>query len=433
MWLVSYNFLLTFLFLLTFPFTPVLQLMGKRFSTGLWQRYGLFPQAQLRSMAGARPVWIHASSVGEVRSIATLVCELKARHPQRRILLSTFTCTGNEIAKKSAGVDAVIFLPLDVLWTVRRALTQWNPSLMIFVETEIWPNLLSECFRRGIPTVMLSGRLSARSYPRYKTFRGLFRQVLRRFNAIGMQSDEDAARIIDLGADQSRVSVVGSLKLSASPESSRFAQLPRYGKKFLVAGSTHAGEEQMLLSSFAELRPKFPELAMVIAPRHPQRFDEVEELLRQTGFAYCRRSRTSNEQLLAHDILLLDTLGELGEVFACADIAFIGGSLIDAGGHNILEPARLGKAILFGPYMSNLRAVAGEFKAKGAAVEVADGRALSDGLARLLADEAERIAIGQRARAASLNGDAAVARNYALAARYLSYSQGSVPRVEARQ
>ena len=137
MWLVSYNFLLTFLFLLTFPFTPVLQLMGKRFSTGLWQRYGLFPQAQLRSMAGARPVWIHASSVGEVRSIATLVCELKARHPQRRILLSTFTCTGNEIAKKSAGVDAVIFLPLDVLWTVRRALTQWNPSLMIFVETEI--------------------------------------------------------------------------------------------------------------------------------------------------------------------------------------------------------------------------------------------------------------------------------------------------------
>ena len=427
MWFVGYNFLLTLLFLLTVPLTPILQLFGKRFSAGLWQRYGFFPQALVRSLAGARPVWIHASSVGEVRSVATLIHELKARQPQRRIVLSTFTVTGNEIAKKFSGVDAVIFLPMDFLWTVRRALTQWNPSVMVFVETEIWPNLLGECFRRGIPTVMVSGRLSARSFPRYDRFRGFFRQVLRRFSAIGMQTGEDAARIIKLGADESRVSVVGSLKLSAEkPQSSRFAQLPRYGKKLLIAGSTHAGEEQILLSSFAEIRPKFPELSMVVAPRHPQRFDEVEDLLRRSGFGVCRRSRTPDEKLFAQDILLLDTLGELGEFFACGDIAFVGGSLVDFGGHNILEPARLGKAILFGPYMTNLQALAEEFIAKGAAVEVADGKALAGVLARLLSDEGRRIAMGRQALEASLNGDSAVKNNYALAARFLSDSAGAV-------
>lgn len=421
MWFVGYNVLLTFLFLLTLPFTPILPLFGKRFSAGLWQRYGFFPRALVRSMAGARPVWIHAASVGEVRSVATLVQELRARQPQRRIVLSTFTFTGNEIAKKFAGADAVIFLPLDFLWSVRRTLGQWNPSLMVFVETEIWPNLLGECFRRGIPTVMVSGRLSARSFPRYDRFRGFFRQVLRRFSAIGMQTGEDAARIIKLGADAKRVSVVGSLKSSdAQPQSSRFAPLPRYGKKLLIAGSTHAGEEQILLATFAALRPKFPNLSMVLAPRHPQRFAEVEDLLRRSGFAYCRRSRTADDGLFAQDILLLDTLGELGEFFACGDIAFVGGSLVDVGGHNILEPARFGKAILFGPHMTNLQTVAERFKAQGAAVEVTDGQALGAALGRLLSDDGERSAMGRRALAASVIGDAAVKNNYDLAARYLS-------------
>lgn len=427
MWFVGYNFLLTFLFLLALPFTPLLPLLGKRFSAGLWQRFGFFPPAQVRSIASGRPVWIHASSVGEVRSVATLVHELKARHPQRRILLSTFTFTGNEIAKKFPGVDAVIFLPMDFLWTVRQVLAQWNPSLMILVETEIWPNLLGECFRRGIPTVMVSGRLSARSYPRYERFRSFFRHVLRRFSAIGMQTGEDAARIIKLGADESRVSVVGSLKLSAAkPQPSRFAQLPRCGKKLLVAGSTHAGEEQTLLSTFALLRPKFAELSMVLAPRHPERFDDVEDLLRRSGFNYCRRSRTSEPGLFAQDILLLDTVGELGEFFACADIAFVGGSLVDVGGHNILEPAQSGKAILFGPYMTNLKAVAEEFKAKGAAIEVADGDALGAAVELLLSDEEKRLAMGRQALAAAANGDAAVKNNYALVARYLSDSRDAI-------
>jgi 3-deoxy-D-manno-octulosonic-acid transferase len=431
MWFVSYNFLLTIFFLLTLPFTPFLQLLGKRFSTGLWQRYGFFTQAQLRSMAGSRPVWIHASSVGEVRSIVPLVRELKARHPQRRILLSTFTSSGNEIAKRFAGVDAVIFLPLDFLWSVRRALTQWNPSLMVVVETEIWPNLLGECFRRGIPTVLVSGRLSARSYPRYRKFRCFFRQVLGRFNAIGMQSIEDAARIIEIGADKSRVSVVGSLKLSAvEPQTSLFAHSRSYGKKLLVAGSTHAGEEQILLSTFAALRAEFPELSMVLAPRHPQRFDEVEELLRHSGLEYCRRSRTADQELFAKDILLLDSLGELGDLFACADIAFVGGSLVDVGGHNILEPARFGKAILFGPHMSNVERVAAEFITKGAAIEVTDGPGLRATLAKLLADDEKRIAMGRQALAISLNAEATVANNYALAARYLSDERGVLPQVD---
>jgi 3-deoxy-D-manno-octulosonic-acid transferase len=196
--------------------------------------------------------------------------------------------------------------------------------------------------------------------------------------------------------------------------------LPRYGKKLLIAGSTHAGEEQMLLSTFAALRPKFPNLSMVLAPRHPQRFAEVEDLLRRSGFAYCLRSRTADDGLFAQDILLLDTLGELGEFFACGDIAFVGGSLVDVGGHNILEPARFGKAILFGPHMTSLQAVAERFKAQGAAVEVADGQALGAAMNRLLSDDGERSAMGRRALAASVSGDAAVKNNYDLAARYLA-------------
>ncbi|MGZ8466072.1 MAG: 3-deoxy-D-manno-octulosonic acid transferase, partial [Candidatus Binatia bacterium] len=310
MWFLGYNILLTMVFLLILPFTPLLQLIGKRFSAGLAQRLGYFPHAQLRAVAAARPVWIHASSVGEVGSVTALVRELKNRHPQRRIVLSTFTATGNETAQKFAGVDAVIYLPLDFCWTVRRALTQWNPSLMLFVETEIWPNLLRECFRRGIPTVLVSGRLSARSLPRYERFRGFFCQVVRRFAAIGMQTGEDAARIVRLGADANKVSVVGSLKWAgAAPQSWRFTDVPRHGKRLLIAGSTHAGEEQMLLASFAALRPRFPELSMVLAPRHPERFAEVEALLRGSGFSWCRRSVAADDRLFATDILLLDTVG----------------------------------------------------------------------------------------------------------------------------
>jgi 3-deoxy-D-manno-octulosonic-acid transferase len=358
-----------------------------------------------------------------VGSVAALVRELKNRHPRRRIVLSTFTATGNETARKFAGIDAVIYLPLDFCWTVRRALTQWNPSLMLFVETEIWPNLLRECFRRGIPTVLVSGRLSARSFPRYQRFRGFFRQVLRRFTAIGMQTGDDAARIVRLGADADKVSVVGSLKWAgAPPPSSQFADVPRHGKILLIAGSTHAGEEQILLACFAVLRPRFPELSMVLAPRHPERFGDVETLLMSSGFSWCRRSTAGPDRLFAQDILLLDTVGELSQFFALGDVAFVGGSLVDVGGHNILEPARAGKAILFGPHMANMQAVAEAFKAQGAAVEVADGAALSAALANLLSDHAKRIAMGRLALEAAANGDGAMQRNYALAARYLSDS-----------
>lgn len=432
MWLAGYNILLSLVFLVALPLLPLLPLLGKRFSAGLGQRLGYYPPTLTRALAKARPVWIHASSVGEVRSIETLVRELKTRQPRRRILLSTFTHTGHGIAEKIAGVDGAIYLPLDCWWIVRRALRQWNPALLLIAETEIWPNLLSECFRRGIPAVMVSGRLSARSLPRYRRFGGFFRQVFGRFAAIGAQSAEDAARMVTLGADARRVTVVGSLKSGGAPaQTSRYANVPRNGKKLLIAGSTHGGEEEILLASFATLRRKFAELSMVLAPRHPQRFDEVEALLRRSGFSYQRRSRIGDAELFACDILLLDTLGELGELFACGDIAFVGGSLVDVGGHNILEPARAGKAILFGPHMSNVAALAEQFKAAGAALEVADGAALTTALAELLADDVKRLAMGRRALAASAQDDGAIERNYNLAARYLADSPAPMGSVSA--
>ena len=212
MWYFLYNLILTVGFVLALPLTPILACLRPRYRTGLAQRFGLYPRNLLSSLVGSRPVWVHAASVGEVRSAAPLLQALKARAPQGKILLSTFTATGNRQARQIEGIDAVIFLPLDVLWIVRRALAKLDPALLVIIETEIWPNLLRQAYRRGVPALLLSGRLSARSLARYKLVGRFFARVLGCFSAFGMQSEEDAARVVNLGADQKKVSVVGTLK-----------------------------------------------------------------------------------------------------------------------------------------------------------------------------------------------------------------------------
>jgi 3-deoxy-D-manno-octulosonic-acid transferase len=422
MWYFLYNLILTVAFACVLPVTPFIALLGSRYRDGLIQRLGFYPAAILASVASARPVWIHAASVGEVRSAEPLVRELKARAPQRKILISTFTSTGHRIAQRIGDVDAVIFLPLDVLWIVRRALISFRPSALLIIETEIWPNLLREAFRQGVPTLLLSGRLSPKAFSRYSLFRFFFRVVLNHFTVLGMQSAADAARLRKLGASEKKISVVGSLKFAFDKTQKR-RECPALAgcqdKPLLVVGSSHRGEEEILLQAFAAARSRFPKLSMVLAPRHPERFAEVEKLLAGSPFGFQRRSQVNDGQPFEKDILLLDTLGELADFFAIADIAFVGGSLIDAGGHNILEPARYHKPVLFGPNMSNFQSVAEQMKQNGAAIEVGDANDLAQALVSLLADTNRRRRMGEMASQIVGANSHALTENFRLAERYL--------------
>jgi 3-deoxy-D-manno-octulosonic-acid transferase len=416
-----YNLIVTIVFIVVLPLVPFVLLLPSRYRDGLGQRLGFYPRSVIACVGSKKLVWIHASSVGEVRAAASLVHALKARAPERTILVSTFTATGNRIAQ-SSGADAVIFLPLDFFPIVRRALKKIDPALLIFIETEIWPNLLRQSHRRGIPTVLLSGRLSAKALPRYLFWQSFFQRVLACYTVIGMQSAEDAARMLKLGADQKKISVVGSLKFAANGNGAKqqfFSSLRAPKRPLFVAGSSHRGEEEILLKVLELARTQCPKLSMVLAPRHPERCGEVEKLLSRSSFAYYRKSQITSAQYFDRDVLLLDTVGELTDFFAAGDVAFVGGSLVDAGGHNVLEPARLHKPVLFGPYMSNFKNIAEKMKQTGAAIEVHSADDLARALCALLADGEARLRMGQRAAQCADAGQSALARNLDLAARYL--------------
>ncbi len=421
MWYFLYNILFTLAFVLALPLLPFLACLGPRYRDGLAQRLGCYSGEILSSLAGSRPVWIHAASIGEMRSAEPLVSALKARAPERSILLSTFTATGNRLARQIPGVDTVIFFPLDLFWIVRRTLAQFDPALLVIIETEIWPNFLRQAYRRGVPTLLLSGRLSAKASARYTLCRSFFARVLGCFSALGMQSVEDAARIVTLGADEKKVSVVGSLKAArpSAEGSLRTLSGSLHGKPLLVAGSTHRGEEEILLEALALVRAKFPTFSVVIAPRHPERFGDVERLLANSRFVFQRRSQIAPAEWFDTDILLLDSVGELENFFAAADVAFVGGSLVEVGGHNILEPARFGKPILFGPHMENSQNLANDMLRQGAAVEVAGAKELANALNELLADPNKRRRMGQQAAEIAAAHQNAFGLNLGLAERYL--------------
>jgi 3-deoxy-D-manno-octulosonic-acid transferase len=421
-WYLLYNVALTIAFVAALPFVPFVLLLGGRYRAGILQRFAIYPRAVLARIASVNPIWIHAASVGEARAVAPLLHALKVDDPKRSVVVSTFTATGNRLARQLAGVDAVIFLPLDFFPVVRRALKTIDPSLLIFIETEIWPNLLRQTYRRGTPTLLLSGRLSAKALPRYLRWRPFFQRVLQYYTVIGMQSPQDAERILRLGADEKKVSVVGSLKFAASgmgEGSQSVVSLRDPTRPLLVAGSSHRGEEEILIEVLGMVRADYPTFSMVLAPRHPERFGEVEKLLKSTTFAFHRKSQVRSEQYFERDILLLDTVGELPDFFAAGDITFVGGSLVNAGGHNILEPARCKKPVLFGPHMSNFASIAEGMTKTGAAIEVHGVDDLARALFTLLADSEKRLRMGQLAAQFAAANHETFTRNLSLATRYL--------------
>jgi 3-deoxy-D-manno-octulosonic-acid transferase len=378
----------------------------RKYLGSLGQRFGYLPVSF--NLDGDASIWVHAVSVGEVLAARPLLADLRARYPRLRLFLSTTTRTGQELARRLGEADGVFYFPFDWTFTVRRTLDLVRPRVFVMVETEIWPNMLRECRRRGVKTLLVNGRISQRSYPRYRLARPLFRRVLADIDRFCVQSEETARRLADLGADPARITVTGSLKFDAVATSPtpgrgpdrvlRFFRVPA-GRPVLIAGSTLRGEEEIVLRAFNRLRVSTPNALLVMAARHPERFDEVERLCRQEGLATVRRSELAIDADPRADAVVLDTIGELAQLYQVATVVFVGGSLVPAGGHNILEPARYGKPVIFGAHMDNFGEIARAFVANDAGVQVRTAWEFEEAVLSLMGDPVRRARLGAAARA----------------------------------
>jgi len=391
------------------PYLLYQALRYNKYVGSLGQRLGYLPVSF--NLDAEESIWVHAVSVGEVLAARPIVSGLRARYPELRVFLSTTTLSGQNVARRNVpDADAVFYLPLDWTFTIRRTLDIVKPKLFVMVETEIWPNLLRECRRRGIKTALVNGRISHRSFPRYRLVRPFIRRVLSDIDRLCVQGEETARRLRQLGANPARVTVTGSLKFdsldpSTAPGRGRERVLRFFrispGRLVLVAGSTSKGEEDAVIRAFNRVRTTAAggNALLILAARHPERFDEVERLCQREGLSTIRRSDLPIDAEPRADAVIVNTIGELAQLYQIATAVFVGGSLVPMGGHNILEPAVHGKPIVFGPHMENFAEIAGAFLANGAAVQVSTARELEDVVVGLMADPVRRARLGAAARA----------------------------------
>jgi len=403
-----YNITLHLSLLIISPFIFFKLITDKRYRTGLSERLGDIPETILESLNGQRPIWFHAASVGEVIASQRLLEGIRERWPHKKLLISAFTPTGKDTAIAKTKADGVIFLPLDLPWIVRKVLKKINPSVIILMETELWPNMISRAGNMGIPVVTVNGRISDRSYGKYWFISPLLRKVFDHINRFLMQSDADAQRIVTLGADHSKVSVTGNIKFDLKAVYRDIPFMDEWGGPLLIAGSTHKGEDAVLLGIYKELRVHHPDLKLLLAPRHLERVTEVEGILEEKGLRWMRRSEV--EERINEPVLLLDTLGELAYFYRYGNIVFMGGSLVPIGGHNLVEPALYGKPVLFGPHVENFRDAAQILTNSGGGIRVKDSDDLKDQLVRLLSDNDLCNSLGEKGREAVLNNQGATER-----------------------
>ena len=380
--------------------------------------------------------WLHAVSMGEAIAATPLVEGLRRRYPSLPLAMTTTTETGATVVRERfAGQVTHRFFPLDVPGAGRRAIRAIEPAFLICMETELWPNLLRLLARRRTPVMIANGRLSDRSFRRYQLVRGFMRDVLGDVNVFAMRSAEDARRVIALGAHPERVFVTGNIKHDvAADDPAGAAELWRRllglskSCPVWVAGSTHQGEEQAVLDAHLAARRRFPDLSLVLAPRRPERVAEVADLIRASGAEPVRRSEMAQAREVsggAARVVVLDTVGELAQLYAVADVVFTGGSLVPAGGHNMLEAAARGKPVLTGPHTENFRESAELLIGCDAARMVRDAAELGDALVTLLADPALRDRLGATGRAAVASRHGAVREILDLAARFLAFPEKS--------
>ncbi len=409
------------------PYWLFQMLRHGKYRAGLSERLGRVP-ARLRLLESEGPViWVHAVSVGEVLAVAGLVEELQRRFERCRILVSTTTDTGQALARKRFGDGRVFYFPMDFSFAIRPWLKALRPRMIVIAETEFWPNFLRLAHKSGARIAVVNARISDRSFPRYRRFRRLMRKLLEYVDLFLAQTEEDASRLRDIGAPQERVQVAGNMKFDLpTPASSAILERLRESiaaanaGPVLVCGSTVEGEEALLLNAFRGVLSEYPNSLTILAPRHPERFDEVAELLEQRSMRSYRRS-SWNGQPLAGAVLLFDTIGELAPLYALADIAFVGGSLVPRGGHNIIEPALHGAAIVVGKHTENFREIVSLFQ-RDDAVRITEATKLASVLIDLLANEVERKAFGQRAAAIMRSQRGATARTIDELQRLLTQS-----------
>jgi 3-deoxy-D-manno-octulosonic-acid transferase len=387
--------------LLSLPYWLYQILRRGKYRAGLAARLGRVP-ARLRVSDSRRVIWVHAVSVGEVLAVSGLVREMRKCFPQFRVLVSTTTDTGQGLARKRFGEESVFYFPLDFGFAIRPYLLALQPELVVLAETEFWPNFLHLAHANGARIAVVNARISDRSWPSYQRFRWALRRMLAHVDLFLAQTQEDAARLRSIGAEAGRVQVTGNLKFDVSlPAPPSIVQRLRHALAaegagpVLVCGSTVEDEEPVLLKAFENVRVGHPRAVMILAPRHPERFDDVAILLQQLDMPFHRRSRWEGESL-SGGVLLVDSIGELAALYALADVAFVGGSLVPRGGHNIIEPAQHGVAIVTGNYTENFRDIVALFQSRDA-VRVVTFAELPLTLMHLLANDAERRALGQRA------------------------------------
>lgn len=402
MGMLLYSFGLLLALLVTAPYWLLHMLFYGKYREGLGERLGQVPERVTAAVHGRRVVWLHAVSVGELIAISGVAQRLQQTHPDLDIVVSTTTRTSQRLARARFGDEHVFYFPLDFAWIVRRYLRALQPALLVLAETELWPRLLRESALAGTKIVLVNGRISDRSLPRYQALRRLWRPFLESLTHVLAQSEEDAERFAAIGVRKDCITVSGNLKYDVRVPSE--STLPRAlraaipaGAQVIVAGSTLDKEEAMLVDAFVHELRELPYLVLVLAPRHPERFAVVAALLTQRGLPWVRRTLWAHTpaHIAPGSVVLLDSIGELAGVYALASVAFVGGSLVPAGGHNPLEPAQFGVPILTGTHTQNFRSIMSAFLMEDA-IAVTTPQDLQATLHRLLTSP-EAAAMGQRA------------------------------------
>ena len=399
-----YNFLLTLLLIGTIPYFLFRSLLSKRFRKALPQRMGFFQSPSFK-----RPIWVHAASVGEIFCSIPLLKKIKSEFPHSNIVLTTMTAAGNETAKSSLPeTDQILFAPIDHPFIVRRTVKKIQPAILLIAETELWPNLLRSCGKKGIPIILFNGRISMKSFRRYLLFKFFFKECLRYLSLFLMQTEEDRARMVAMGGESQNVRAVGNLKFDQTFPSYTQQTVMEVSKalrlqgkeKILIAGSTHSGEEEILVGLYKELKKTDPDLVLILAPRHLERLEEVERILKKEALSWLRKTsfpigagRSDQEH---PEVILLDTMGELMGIYSLGTLVFVGGSLVPIGGHNPLEPLFFRKGVLFGPYMFNFSEISSRLIEAGGAIQVSNKEELFSQLRRLLSDEGARKELGEK-------------------------------------
>ncbi len=406
-----YSVLLSIAFLILLPRFLFDALRHGKYVAGFRERLG---RVQLVPPSNTPLIWIHAVSVGEAQAARPLVNELKARFPGTALAISTTTRTGQELAREVFKNDAVrvFYFPFDWRWTVRRTLKAIRPSAVVILETELWPAFLRECSSQDIPVAIVNGRLSGQSFRRYRLVKGFISKVLRSVSLAIMQTETDSDRLIGLGMDPGKVKVSGSLKFDAGVLPNPASTTDYFSERFdlrktpvILAASTHPPEEKIILDCFRQVLAKTPETRLLIAPRHPERFNDVASLIESSGFDFSRRSEPKTARDANSRVILLDSIGELKSVYSLATIVFVGGSISRTGGHNILEPAAVGACVITGGYTHNFQTIVDTFAKANAIVQLSPmpeseaGQELTAVMSELLVDSPRRDQLSARAQA----------------------------------